>query len=119
MLIYVENGDTNFYITFASKAPHKTRSLVINFVDGDMPTELIDDLREVGWAKENAGMLPLVELPPLDNRREIDLFAKGTGMFGDWTEEESKTHLRNARRVLKKHGVIGVPHYKLTYADLV
>lgn len=122
MFIYTEEGDTNYYLTFASKAPHKTKFLVISFhVDHKMyfHDDLIEDLRKVGWAEENAALRSLVELPPLFGRKEIHLFARGSDLFDSWTDEEAKKFMRDARTVLRRYNIKGVPHRKLTLADMM
>ena len=122
MLIYIDKDDVQTYLTFASKAPHKTRSLLISFnVDNKsyMFDDMINDLRKAGWAEENATLRPMIELPPLFGRKEISLWAKGTGLFESWTDEEAKIHMRNARTVLRRYNIKGVPHRKLTIADMM
>lgn len=122
MFIYVEQGDTEAYLTFASKQPHKTKFLAISYHVDHKPyffDDLINDLRKVGWAEENAALRSLVELPPLFGRKEIHLFAKGSSSFDMWTDEEAKVHMRNARTVLRRYMIKGVPHRKLTIADLM
>lgn len=117
--MYVKEGDHQTYLTFASKSPHKTRWLVISFMEDTEPTALIDDLRDAGWARENASLLPLIEFPTLNGRKEIDLSAKGSDIFGYWTVDERKMHMANARKALRKHGITGVPHWKMTLADMM
>lgn len=122
MLIYVEPEDVQTYMTFASRQPHTTRSLVISYnVDNKsyMFDDLIRDLGEAGWSEANADMMRLVELPPLFGRKEITLYAKGSTRLNMWTDEEAKVHMRNARTVLRRYGIKGVPHRKLTIADLM
>lgn len=119
MFIYVPQGDHQTYLTFASKAPHKTRFLAISFMDTKKPHDLINDLRDVGWAEENASLMPLAPISPLNGRYEVHLFAHGSGLFDMWTDDEQKKHMANARRVLRKYGITGVPHRKLTLADMM
>ena len=117
--LYVPKDDTKTYLTFASSKPSKDRWLIISFMVDDEPLELISDLNDTGWSNEFAQMIPLVEMPPLNGRKQMELHAQGSKLFGDWTDDEHKTNMANARRVLRKHGYKGVPHWKLTIADMM
>lgn len=117
MLIYVPEGDTGTYVTFASSNPHKTRFIAISFMEDNKPNDLLEELESWGWAKDN-GPFPLIDFS-INGRFEIHLHAKGSGPCSMWTEEEGKTHLRHARRALKSYGFNRVPHRKLTIADMM
>jgi len=119
MSIYVPAGDTKIYMTFASKAPHKTRFLTISFMEDNAPTDLFADLQTVAWVKDAGGLVPMFELPAINGRKEVDLFAKGSEIFGFWTDAERKFHMAACRKVLRKYGFKGVPHHKLTLADMM
>ena len=118
MYIYVEQDDHETYITFASATPHRTRSLLISFMEDKRPDDLINDLRDAGWAEDNAQMMALLPASPLYGRLEISLWTETHGLFQSWTDDEKRKYLASARRVLKKYGMTGVPHRKLTYADM-
>lgn len=118
MLIYVPEGDEQTYITFASKHPHKTKMLLISFMEDNEPKELVDDLAVVGWAEDN-GLMPLYKMPSLNGRLEIQLHTEGSASFGFWTEDEARINMAKARKMLRKHGITGVPHRKLTLADMM
>lgn len=117
MLIDVPEGDTLTYVTFASSNPHKTRFLVISYMEINKPGVLLTELEAWGWSKDN-GLQPLIDFP-INGRFEIRLYAKGSGPCDKWTEEEGRTHLRNARRALSTFGFNKVPHRKLTTADMM
>ena len=117
MFIYVPEGDTLTYVTFASSNPHKTRFLAISFMEDRKPVDLLAELEVWGWAKDN-GPFPLIDFA-INGRFEIHLHAKGSGPCDMWTEEEGSTYLRRARRALSTFGFNGVPHRKLTTADMM
>lgn len=116
--LYVEKGDPQTYLTFASSQPHKDRWIIISFMVDTKPEALISDLNDVGWSKDHADMLPLIE-SVFEGRTQVTLHALGTGVFRHWTDDERRMHMANARQVLRKHGYKGVPHWKLTLADMM
>ena len=117
--IYVARGDTKTYVTFASSIPHKTRFLMVSYMLDDKPEALIADLNDIGWGDDEGAMLPLIKFSPLNGRTQDDFHAKGSELFGYWTDDERKTHMSNVRRALRKHGFKSVPHWKLTMADMM
>lgn len=114
-------------VAFLSKHPHDTRWLSIKYPDDVVPTALLRDLVAVGWTWQPGmrklvsydPLLPVPSAPPFGGRVEVDIEAKGTGISGSWTPEESAAHMRRVRKVLRKHGFLRVPHNKLTLADLL
>lgn len=119
MFIYVDENDHQTYITFASKAPHKTRMLLISYMVDDKPAELINTLEQAGWAESRAEMLPLFPAPPLHGRVEVALHVVGSAVFGYWTDNEARVNMAICRKVLRKFDFMKVPHLKLTLADMM
>lgn len=114
-------------VRFASKSPHDTRWLEVSYPDDKIPTDLLRDLAAISWTWD-AGMrktsnydplVPVPLAPAFGGRVEIDVTARGSGMFGGWTKAEKQRHLRGIRKVLAMHGFVKVPHRKLTLADLL
>jgi len=122
MRMYIPEGDNNTYVTFVSTMPHKTRILLVSFMENSKPDNLLADLEAYGWSEDNnVGLRPLITFPSLTNpgRVELDLHAAGSGRLGAWSDSEATKNLRNARKVLKHYGFNGVPHRKLTIADMM
>lgn len=114
-------------VIFQSKHPHETRWLKLSYPDGQIPVDLLRDMAAAGWTwdagmRKPDGYDPLVPIPyspAFGGRVEIDITAKGTGLFGSWTKEEKQRRLREIRKVLAMHGFVKIPHHKLSLADLL
>ncbi len=125
MRMYIKQGDTETYTTFASTNPHKTRHLIFSMMEenksSEFITQMLNDFAHYGWTSElpEHTLGSLIELPPLFGRIEITLYAVGSERMGTWNDTEARKHLRNARKVLKHYGFEKVPHRKLTLADLM
>ena len=100
---------------FQSKAPHTTCWLVISYHTEAGPVQLLADLIFAGWKDDGT----MKGVPPMANgRTEKYLFKPGTGLFRGWTEEEQKTHLNAAKRVLRRHRVRATRR-RMTAADMM
>lgn len=114
-------------VRFASKFPYHKWWLEVSYPDDKVPVVLLRDLAAIGWTWD-AGMrkpdnydplAPVPRAPAFGGRVEIDVTAKGTEVFGDWTKAEQQRYQRGIRKVLAMHGFVKVPHRKLTLADLL
>jgi hypothetical protein len=104
-------------VAFESKVPHTTPWLSIEWeIDKDDPQELIEALAEIGWAEDPRYR----RVPPIHNMQELNLNPpSGSGLFGEWTDEERRQRMPVVRRVLRDKGFKDVPWNQLTLADLL
>lgn len=103
-----------------SKPPHHTRWVVLEADTLEEMDQLAACFLACGW-EETTTVRPLGRhenaRPLLQARRT---FAKnGSGLFGGWAADETKTYLRQARKLLAQQGIKHVPHKRLTMADLI
>lgn len=119
--------DPRTTITFATKSPHRTAWIEITHPVDAIPQGLLDDLAEVGFARD-ARFHTLPPYPGVDANynptgydvQEVMLASPaGTDLFSGWTADEARTHMAAARRVMRRHGVTGVPVWRKTLHDLL
>lgn len=100
-------------IEFRSKHPHTTVWLRIDWAEEAKPEKLLADLAANGWVTDAPGFLQPLNWPC------ADLGKPGTGPFNSQTPGERKLFVSQARYVLRRHGIKGVKHRKLTLADML
>lgn len=104
---------------FVSKMPHTTLGIRLEYPVENEPKELLEELAKVGFTKDALGSFPIVPLPPLNGIQEIELYRKGSDLFGGWTKEEARLFKSEAQAVLTKFGFPKLPHRRLTWRDCV
>lgn len=102
-------------VCFQSTKPHKTQWVAINFNVNAKPEALISALKAAGWEDESIGINP----PPLDDRVQINLSKKGTGLFNGWTDTEKRANRKEVKAILVANGVTEYYEQKLTAMDLM
>lgn len=119
--------DPRTKVTFATKHPNITAWLEIEYPLDAVPQGLLDDLAEVGFAQDSR-CAPLPPCPGVDGHYNLTGYLvqdvhlggpAGTDLFAGWTKDEARVHMRNARRVLRKHGLTNVPVWRKTWRDLI
>lgn len=109
-----------FTMEFQAKAPYKTWGLWISgLYDEDAITDSERECVEaVCAAFEKAGWE--VGRYDLDSGYPWwEIGKDGTGLFGGWTDDESRKFMAEARKILRKFGITRVPKKKLTLADML
>jgi hypothetical protein len=99
---------------FQSKHPHHTLWLHLEYDEHNEPQALLADLGKIGWTPS-----PYPPPSPLFGRATLTVGRGGSGLFGGWTPAEQSAFMRQVRATLKRHGFVGVPHQKLTLAELL
>lgn len=99
---------------FLSKHPHTKLWLELEFPQDHPPVELVAALKTIGWV-EPKGVIPL---PPLDGRIKRTYAREGIDRWG-WNDAEKKKFLAECRALLRRYHFHGVPHHKLTLAELI
>lgn len=100
-------------VAFASKAPHTTWNIHVEFNVKKKP-KLLADLEAAGWECNWS-----YAAPPVENVQEITLTYPGTGLFGGWKPKDRETAMSKARKVLSKHGFDAIPYHMLEMADCI
>lgn len=126
--------DQRVGITFASQGDSPTKWIEVTYPTDNPPTAMFDRLAQIGFEQsEDTITLPPVratsynENAPIGERlvdlgyyeQTIHLTKRGTGLFSDWTDEEARENMRQARAVLRSFGFIRVPVWKKTLADML
>lgn len=104
-------------VEFRSKHPHRTLWLWLEFPQHDDPKGLLDDLATAGWRE--GGSIGAARMSPFKGRQQVEINKRGSGLFGEWLPNERKRFLAEARRILRRHGLVNVRNRKLTLADLL
>lgn len=105
-------SESEVTVCFNSGHPHTTCWIEITHPVGDPPQQLLDELAQVGFLPDD---LPMA--PPLDGVEIVCLDKPGSALFGGWTKPERQANMRAARRVMRRHGFVQVPHNRLRWQD--
>lgn len=104
---------------FVSKMPHTTLGIRLQFPVEDEPKELLEELSKIGFTQDCGGSFKIAPLPPLNGIQELELYRKGTDIFGGWTKTEARLFKSEAQAVFTKFGFPKLPHRRLTWRDCV
>lgn len=110
-----ENNCCALIFATSENRKDKTVWLEMAWPEDQEPTELLEDLKKVGWDDSAMMLQPLVTF----GIKTMSVTAKGTGLFNHFQGNEKRNAMQRARRVLRKHGYEGVGVYTLTMADMM
>jgi len=110
-------------IEFQAKAPYSTWWLAIRRdLKSDhrkpIPPKELNIAREICAAFEKAGWTAEGYAEGTDYPF-WDISKEGSGLFGDWTKDEAKRNMAEARKILRKFGLTKVPKHRMTLADML
>lgn len=102
-------------LSFNSKDKGRTCWLCITHKVNDPAIEtLLADLETVGWKQDE-----FLEVYQINGVTETIIFKHGSNPFGNWTSEDRRIFMAEARDVLRRHGYVYVPVNNLTWQELV
>jgi len=101
-------------LCFESKDKGTNWLSIVHEEENEATKAIVADFLAAGWELPRFACAP-----PLDGVVETTLGKKGAGLFGGWTDVERKANMKEARAILRRHGITGVKLYQLTLQDLL
>lgn len=121
--IQPEAQQAHFALTFATRDNDRCNHWIEGEYDADAPKPeaFFADMAAIGFIEDAS----FAALPPYTSSQagcriqEFTLSKKGSALFAGWTDEEKRTNMAAARRVMRKHGFTRVPVWRKTLADML
>jgi len=101
-------------LRFESKDKGTNWLSIVHEEEDEATKAIVADFLASGWE------LPRFRgAPPLEGVTETTLSKKGTDLFGGWSDAERKANMKEARAILRRHGITGVDLHQLTWQECI